>query len=934
LFRLTFANLLRRPARTILTLLAIALGVALVVSTTSGYASAELSVRGFINAFLGQDDVRITAASDADGIPQSFLDEVQADDDVAGAYGRLTVKRQFNKASGERINTQFDVLGVDPRVDGYIGRLPLDSGRLFAEATGSEAVIDLATARDLELDLGDTFDIPGPGGDTTVTVVGIIQRPAIVSDITGLRTIYVPLQTLQQLSRPDDPSRLTALLLEAEVGVEPDVLTTRYAERVASLEEPWKVTSIRASRETVDQGLRSMSLLALMGGMVSLLASAFIVFGTLSMGVVERQRTLAMLRSVGATRRQVAWQVVLEGLLLAGAGVVVGVPLGLLFVYGLTEIFSEVFTEGLGIGWLGMMAAVLGTTLAALLASAAPAWTASRVDPLAAMRPDAEPPRLGPPWRSLLLGISLLSIDILLLWPAIGQLSWLGVDFDAERNLRFWLHFLIGLPTLMLGVFLIGPTLIWLADRLAAAPIARLLGLPAGLLKQQLGGGLWRAAGTAAALMVGPAVLIVMNTQGRSGIQGWQLPDEFPDVFLFNKNGIPEDRVDELSQVDGIRKLPDGSADVTPIGYLNPRLGSNYFAVAGGVALNQTMFIAVEPLRIFEMMDLEFTAGSQETAARLMDRGKIAILDDGTRVAGTTQPDGTFLTLVGNRLAQERVESLEDARFLIVTEEFRQLRGDGPGDPFVLRKPGSGILGIVSTEPVEFIICGVVRSPGIDLMVSSFDLSKQFEGQSAASVFGTLRDAREVFDLQDVFLVAANLELGVEKEDVLARISKQLNDDGIAISDVRQLKYDIETGLKRLLAVAGTVAWGALLVSSLGVANTVMAGVRARRYQLGVMRAIGVTRGELTRLVLGEAVVLGLAAAMLGTFAGLLMAINARQLQSWTIGYVPPLQIAWDVIWMGVATVIAVSVLAALWPARRAATEPVLKLLQGGRAGT
>ncbi len=383
--------------------------------------------------------------------------------------------------------------------------------------------------------------------------------------------------------------------------------------------------------------------------------------------------------------------------------------------------------------------------------------------------------------------------------------------------------------------------------------------------------------------------------------------------------------------------LPDGSPDLTPIGYLHPRLGESYFAIAGGVALDSTMFIAIDPLRVFEMMELEFTAGDSATASRLLDRGGLATLKGGVLALGsreTTAAGDVWKGLAGVETPFADVEVVEDANFLLVTEEFRQLRGLGPGDPFVLKRPGKGILGRLRGEEVPFTIAGVVRSPGIDVMVSSFDLSSQFEGQSAASVFGTLDDARDLFGMKDVFLVAANLELGVEKETVVARVAEQLGDEGISISDVRQLKYEIEQGLNRLLAVAGTVAWAALAVSSLGVANTVMAGVRARRYQLGILRAIGVTRGETARLIIAEAVLLGIAAAALGTAAGLLMAMNARQLQSWTVGYVPPLKVAWDVVGIGAVTVLAVSILAAWWPARRAAREPVLSLLSAGRSAT
>ncbi len=525
-----------------------------------------------------------------------------------------------------------------------------------------------------------------------------------------------------------------------------------------------------------------------------------------------------------------------------------------------------------------------------------------------------------------------MSIDVLLLWPPLGHVP--GLDFDVERAIRFWGHFAIGLPTLMAGAFLIAPTLVWLADRLLSPLAAKVARVTPELLRQQVGGAPWRAGGTAAALMVGPAVLVVMYTQGRSGLGGWRLPDNFPDVFLYDRNGIGPDAVDAIAAAEGVRRLPDGSADISPIGYIHPRLGDGFFAIAGAAfAPDQTMFIAVDPTRIFDMMDLEFSQGSPDAAALALEDGFAATTDDGRTIYGGFDGDA-FVQLDGTRLPISRIVDRQPQPFLLITKEFNQLRGTSLGDDFVLRKPGEGVLGRLRGEPVNFTVAGVVRSPGIDLMVGTFDLSRQFEGQSAASVFGSLKDAREFFGLRDVFLVAANLEIGVEKDVLVNRIADQLGGRGLMISDVRQLKYDIETALGRLLHVAGVVAWAALAVASLGVANAVMAGVRSRRYQLGVLRAVGVTRGEIARMVLAEGVLLGLAAAALGTCVGLLLAMNARQMQSWTVGYVPELQVAWDVVLLGAAVTVFVSLAASLWPARSASREPVLNLLQAGRAGT
>ena len=533
MFRLVWSNLSQRLARTLLTAAAVALSVSLVVSTTTGYRSGEVTVREFAEQYLGNADFRISSGMDADALPESLLAEVRARPEVRSAFGRYETSLQLRNSGGQWTAGQMSVLGVNPLEDGYLERLPLSYGRLFTRPDAREIVIDQGAARILKVELGDTIQLPGPNGPTDLTLVGVVHKPELVAAL--LQTLYVPLDTLRQAVSPQSPDRLTSIIGEFEVGVDSAAFVSDWQQRFESQNQQWDITLVREQREALDRGLRGMNLLSLMGGLVSLLAATFIVFGTLSMGVAERQRTLAMLRAVGATRGQVSASVVIEGTMLAMLGVILGIPLGLLFIGALIRYFSTVFTAGLAINWLGVAVAAGGMALAALVASLLPAWQAARTDPLAAMRPSAVPPRSSPPWTSFAAGLLLIGIDSLLLWPDLGVTP---LPLQLEKDVRFWLHFFVGLPALMLGFFLVALMLLWLVERLLAKPAALLWQIEPALLRQQLSGGLWRAAGTAAALMVGLAVLIVMNTQGRSSIEGWELPDNFPDVFLYDFGGM------------------------------------------------------------------------------------------------------------------------------------------------------------------------------------------------------------------------------------------------------------------------------------------------------------------------------------------------------------------------------------------------------------
>jgi len=82
------------------------------------------------------------------------------------------------------------------------------------------------------------------------------------------------------------------------------------------------------------------------------------------------------------------------------------------------------------------------------------------------------------------------------------------------RTMELLVHFACGLPTLMLGFFLLAPIFVVFLERVVGPVLAAMMGLRFALLRQQLSGGVWRAAGTCAALMVGLAILIAMETQG------------------------------------------------------------------------------------------------------------------------------------------------------------------------------------------------------------------------------------------------------------------------------------------------------------------------------------------------------------------------------------------------------------------------------------
>jgi putative ABC transport system permease protein len=911
LFKLALSNLTTRRMRVALTVAAIALSVSLVVSVTSGYASVEAAVFKYLAQYMGSTDVEITRQNG--DIPVSLLDEIRKDPDVAKVDGRYELAGMVY-VPGAPKPKRVGVIGLRRPQDRNSDFLRVLSGGWFDSSSGNVAVIDQALSEALKLQVGSEFVVPKPGeqiptqdappttspattesttspstGPATqplpkgmkLRVAGIVHKPAMLA--MYMHTLYVPIETLQAYA--ERPGRVSRILVDTKPGVDLDAFEARWKPKLAAFDPNLKLRTARETRRTMDKNLMGVHALSYLGGTVSMLAATFIVFSALSMGVTERQRTLAMLRAVGAYRAQVGGLVVIEGFMLACIGVLVGVPLGFLWIHALAWRFADVFAAGVVPSWGGLALGTLGPVLTALAASLLPAYSAMRVSPLEAMAPQAQPIRTRAPWAPTVVGLMLIAIDPLLFfgpWDRIMGILGAQDPLQAARDLRFFGHFGLGLASLFVGWFLMAPMFVWVFEHTLGRTVAAMFGLRFEMLRQQLSTGIWRVAGTCAALMVGLAVLVVMQTNGQSLLHGWKLPDKFPDIFISSSPfaGLSWEQQQKLAAVPGIR---DG--DVMPIGIASPRFGTSMFAIGASMAFmpDATMFIAVPPDKAFKMMELEFRQGNADDAAKLLAQGD----------------------------------------HIVVTDEFRQAKGLGIGDKIPLK---------TNQGTKDFTIAGVVWSPGIDVMVSMFDMGRQFDQRTAASVFGSLEDGRKYFGIDQIYLFAANLDWNVEREEILKRVQQQLGVNGMSAGDVRHIKANIQDGFKRLLLLISTVAFAAMAVASLGVTNTIMASVRTRRWQFGILRSIGVTRGQLLRLVLAEAFLIGLVGCGLGLAAGFEMAVDANRLSAVVTGYKPDMFIPWPIIWVGVGIVMLISLLASLWPAVSVARSEPLSLLQAGRA--
>jgi putative ABC transport system permease protein len=885
--KLALSNLWVHRTRSLLTVTAIALSVSLVVAVTSGYASLEAMAGKFAGRYMGSADAVITRRSvTSNEFPESVVDDLRKDPGVKRVTGRLEMKNFFTDAKGD--SHQQNLVGIRRPIDDRIENLEPTVGKWFDTPDGNFAVIDQVSAELAHVGVGDIYHLASPTKSIDLKVTGIVQKPAVLAQ--HIQTIYLPLMTLQAFADVNHPPMVNRVLVDLTKETSQKAFEKVWDEKLKKVDPFLTLHLGRDVNKIIDTNLQGVHLMSYLGGSVSMLAATFIIFSALSMGVTERSRTLAMMRAIGAVRSQVAQLVVIEGLLLAVAAVLIGIPLGWFWLFLLQLKYSAFLPHGFATSWEGITFAAVGSLIDALLASLLPAWWATRVRPLEAMTPQATPSSRFAPYLAAIPGALLVGVDPAILFAPWS--TWLAGKVDdpiaVQRQITVIGHFIFGLPTMMLGFFLIAPLLVVLIEKIAAPTVARVMSLTGTLLRQQLSGGVWRVAGTCSALMVGLSILIAMETQGNSILSAWQLPDKFPDIFIVSWGiGLKGPEIDQLAHTKGIV-----AADLLPIAVANPQLPSLAGSKSSLAALtlaaitpDATMFLGVNPEIGMRIMQLKFVQGNQRDAIRLLNEGD----------------------------------------HVIVTDEFYQLRHLGLGDNL----PLSTNLGTK-----DFKIAGVVSSPGMDLINARFDMGQQFDQRTQGSIFGSFGDAQKYFGANEIHLFAANLQPGEDKDKVLKQVRAELGNRDMEAGDVRQIKEQMQSTFHQLLAIVSVVPFAALFVASLGVTNTIMASIRVRRWQLGVLRSIGLTRSQLMRLVFSEALLVGVVASGLGLIAGAVMAVDGHQM-SWIVsGLHPSIVVPWSYVVIGVGVVMFVSILAGAWPAVNVSRTQPLSLLQGGRSTT
>jgi len=465
--------------------------------------------------------------------------------------------------------------------------------------------------------------------------------------------------------------------------------------------------------------------------------------------------------------------------------------------------------------------------------------------------------------RALVLAVA-AAAACLAVW-ALGLLP-------ESRDTRFWLYVFGGLPLLHVAWFLLSVPATMLVGRAAGPALERLLGLPRGLLVASVARMPWRLGFTAGALMVAVSILVSTRSNGDAIIRDLRERVRFADGFVFCTSGLSKDEQARIGALPGV-------AAALPVGYLPLRIAGEQVFGVEGMGPSNVVCVGFEPRPFLEMNRLDWVQGSAETA----------------------------------------IPRLEQGDAILVAPEFLVARGLGVGSRIRL---GSG------ANEAEFEIVGVVTAGGLDIATQTFGMRQIYMEQAVSCVFMDFAAVERHFDTRDAYIMQLRLEDGATEAD-----EKALGDavaeavPGAVFSSGRTIRGFVEEIGGKVLAVTGAVALAALALAAIGVGSVVAAGISSRTREFGVLRSIGGSTRTVAALVLGETVVMALAAMVSGSALGLQLAWMGVALYRDFAG----LSLEWvfpgPSLAVGCVVVVAVALLAATPAVVRLCRKPARELL-------
>jgi putative ABC transport system permease protein len=846
--KVALKGLLGRKFRAAMVSLAIVLGVAMVSGTfvltdTIGQAFDQIFVSsqsGTSVVVSGKRVVQRSVGTSAT-VSETLLAKVRTLPGVESAAGGIKDEAKIIGENGKTITTRGPPsfgYGIDfshPRFN----PLELVTGHW---PRAGEVAIDKSTAEKQGFRLGQLIAVEARGPVHEYRLTGTVALGGVS---TGGTTIAAyDLSTAQRLFQKE--GHLDSISVAAKNGVTPEQLVREIRPLVPrSAEVKTAAEQAESDSEQVQQGLSFLTYFLLAFAGIALFVGSFVIFNTLSITVAQRTREFATLRTLGAMRRQVLQSIVLEMLLLGALASVAGLALGLGLAKALDALFDR---AGVSLPQTGLVFAsrtvvvslAVGIVIA-VVAGLFPALRATRVPPIAAVREGAVLPKSRLARYASPLAVVVIAIAVAILG--------VGMFVSGLSTLLRLLLLAGGCLALFIGIALVSPPLVRPLAAIVGFPSERLGGVAGRLARENAVRSPGRTATTAAALMIGLALVTFVAVLGeglRASITDRLDRDLRADYVVSSRT----------RNAPFPKAVSDAVASVPAV-----EVASGVRGEQAKIAGSQQTLTGVDPATITKVYRFEWERGSDAVLGQLGRTGAI----------------------VTNTFADDKNLRL-GSRIRAVTPDSKQ---------------------------VELQVRGIYEAPALGSVLGAVSIAKS----AFDATFARPRDEHTFIDVA-----------GQPVESTKRALEAKLAPYPDTKLQTRQEFIDAQQArVSTLLALLYVLLALSVIVSLFGMVNTLALSVLERTREIGMLRAVGMTRREVRRIVRHESVITALIGAVLGLPLGIfLAALVTRALSSQGIVFALPGR---SLVLFAVIAVVA-GIGAAILPARRAARLNVLEALQ------
>jgi putative ABC transport system permease protein len=831
--RSSWRYLLRHPWLFGLSILGVALGVAVVVSIDIANDSAENAFRLSAQRVTGNATHQIVGTAGP------------VDDDI---YRQLRVEHAVRPSAPvvqghvlhEGTNRTLQVLGIDPLADGafrpYVGGRTSDLDPSTFIAQGPTGFLSPSTADALEISPGDSLQLSVDGHPKSLLIAGLIEPRDDHSRRALENLLLVDIATAQELLEMNGQLSRIDLII-------PD--SPERAERVSGIENilPAGARLQRSTDHTatVEQMTRAFELNLSALSLLALIVGMFLIYNTMTFSVVQRRTLLGRLRALGVTRRELFAGIVGEAAVIGLLGTIVGLLLGNLLARGLVELVTQTINDLYYVVTVRKLTLSTGTLLKGIglglggtvLTAAAPAYEAATAPVTRVLQRSREEsnirryiPRLA--GTGILLGIA---AGVLLLLPG------------ESINLSYVALFLV-----LLGFTLLTPAFVVAIARGIRPAMSAAFGVLGRMAARGLITSLSRTAVAIAALSIAVAATVgvgVMVDSFRSTVTVWL------DYTL--------------------------QADI----YIQP---PSVAMRRGGATLDQEL---VERFQQTPGVAGYHTIRSPEVSSEVGSTDLVAIdLSQRTR--------RTFQFKEGS--AEEAWPAMRTGEDIIISEPYSYRHDLHRGDSLRIHTHGG---------ERAFHIAGVYYDYGSEMgtvLMGRESFGENYQDPGAAGLALYASETTTVDELID------RLQATGRDQQIIIQSNKSLRETSLQIFD-------------RTFTITTVVRLLAIIVAFIGVLTALMALQLERTRELGVLRAIGMTPGQVGGYVSLQTGLMGMTAGILALPLGVLLAsvlvfvINKRSF-GWTLQFtVTP-----DILLQAVGLAFVAALVAGAYPAWKMAT--------------